>query len=98
MSTGEAHKPPPYMLVWVGLFALTIMEVIVRYPELNTQDMARDRIDGDGLFKGLLGCDLLHASEVGTQATLVVGFCSDSVDHDFYLCCAQRDFFSPITA
>jgi|TARA_B110000116_G_C16767733_1_gene551702 caa(3)-type oxidase subunit IV len=28
MSTGEAHKPPPYMLVWVGLFALTIMEVI----------------------------------------------------------------------
>ena len=27
MSTGEAHKPPPYMLVWVGLFALTIMEV-----------------------------------------------------------------------
>ena len=87
MSTGEAHKPPPYMLVWVGLFALTIM--------LNTQDMARDRIDGDGLFKGLLGCDLLHASEVGTQATLVVGFCSDSVDHDSYLCCAQRDFLVP---
>lgn len=28
MSTGETHKPPPYMLVWVGLFALTIMEVI----------------------------------------------------------------------
>ena len=27
MSTGETHKPPPYMLVWVGLFALTIMEV-----------------------------------------------------------------------
>tara|TARA_B100000809_G_scaffold74350_1_gene72119 strand:+ start:3935 stop:4213 length:279 start_codon:yes stop_codon:yes gene_type:complete len=29
MSTGEAHKPPPYMLVWVGLFALTIMEVLI---------------------------------------------------------------------
>ena len=28
MSTGETHKPPPYMLVWVGLFVLTIMEVI----------------------------------------------------------------------
>ena len=27
MSTGETHKPPPYMLVWVGLFVLTIMEV-----------------------------------------------------------------------
>ncbi len=29
MSTGEAHKPPPYMLVWVGLFVLTIMEVLI---------------------------------------------------------------------
>ena len=28
MSTGEAHKPPPYMLVLVGLFVLTIMEVL----------------------------------------------------------------------
>ena len=28
MSTGETHKPPPYMLVWVGLFVLTIMEVL----------------------------------------------------------------------
>ena len=27
MSTGEAHKPPPYMLVWVGLLVRTIMEV-----------------------------------------------------------------------
>ena len=29
MSTGEAHKPPPYMLVWAGLFVLTIMEVLI---------------------------------------------------------------------
>ena len=27
MSTGEAHKPPPYMAVWFGLFALTVAEV-----------------------------------------------------------------------
>jgi caa(3)-type oxidase subunit IV len=28
MSTGEAHKSsPPYMLVWFGLFALTMAEV-----------------------------------------------------------------------
>ena len=57
--------------------------------------MARDRIDGDGFLQGLLGCGLLYASEVGAQATLVVGFCSDSVDHDPYLCCAQRDFLVP---
>ena len=31
MSTGEAHKPPPYMLVWVGLFVLTIMEVFYAF-------------------------------------------------------------------
>ena len=27
MSTGETHKPPPYMLDRVGQFVLTIMEV-----------------------------------------------------------------------
>ena len=27
MSTGEAHKPAPYMLVWLALFLLTMAEV-----------------------------------------------------------------------
>ena len=26
MSAGEAHKPPPYYAVWVGLLVLTIAE------------------------------------------------------------------------
>jgi cytochrome c oxidase subunit 4 len=35
MDTGETHKPPPYVLVWVVLFVLTVLEVLYAFAPIS---------------------------------------------------------------
>jgi cytochrome c oxidase subunit 4 len=35
MDTGETHKPPPYFLVWVVLFVLTVLEVFYAFAPIS---------------------------------------------------------------
>lgn len=53
MATGEDHKAPPYMLVFVVLAVFTILEVLFAFTPVSTVVKAVGLI-GMALFKALL--------------------------------------------
>jgi len=53
MATGEDHKAPPYMLVFVVLAVFTILEVLFAFTPLSTVVKGVGLI-GMALFKALL--------------------------------------------